>query len=88
VLGKPVPRVDMTALATGRFEFVHNVRVPGMLHGAVVRPSSVGATLTAVDERSLASLAGVVILTVPITFISVQKDTACWVNDMLRRCFL
>ena len=38
VLGTPVPRVDMPAMATGQFEFVHNVRVPGMLHGAVVRP--------------------------------------------------
>ena len=27
------------------FEFVHNVRVPGMLHGRVVRPPAVGATL-------------------------------------------
>jgi nicotinate dehydrogenase subunit B len=41
VLGAPVPRLDMTAMATGRFEFVHNVKVPGMLHGAVVRPPSV-----------------------------------------------
>ena len=33
-----VPRVDMPALATGQFEFVHNVRVDGMVHGRVVRP--------------------------------------------------
>src|SRR5207237_4863248 len=37
VLGKPVPSLDRAALMTGRFEFVHNVRVPGMLHGRVVR---------------------------------------------------
>ena len=41
-------------MATGTFEFVHNVRVPGMLHGAVVRPPGVGATLVCVDERSVA----------------------------------
>src|SRR5258706_1571550 len=35
VLGRPAPRLDMTAMATGRFEFVHNVRVPGLLYGAV-----------------------------------------------------
>ena len=45
VLGTPVPRVDMPAMATGQFEFVHNVRVPGMLHGRVVRPPAVGATV-------------------------------------------
>jgi CO/xanthine dehydrogenase Mo-binding subunit len=38
VLGQPVPALDRAALMTGRFEFVHNVRVPGMLHGRVIRP--------------------------------------------------
>src|SRR5947209_19261459 len=50
VLGTPVARLDMPAMATGQFEFVHNVRVPGMVHGAVVRPPTAGATLSAVDE--------------------------------------
>ena len=45
VLGTPVPRLDAPALAAGTFEFVQNVRVPGMLHGRVVRPPAVGATL-------------------------------------------
>jgi CO/xanthine dehydrogenase Mo-binding subunit len=44
VLGTPVPRVDMREMVTGTFEFVHNVRVPGMLHGRVVRPPEVGTT--------------------------------------------
>src|SRR4051794_17880182 len=30
VLGTPVPRVETPAIVTGHFEFVHNVRVPGM----------------------------------------------------------
>ena len=38
VLGQPIPRVDMAAMATGKFEYAHNVRVAGMLHGRVVRP--------------------------------------------------
>ena len=29
VLGKPVPRLDLPAMVTAQFEFVHNVRVPG-----------------------------------------------------------
>ena len=45
VLGKPVPRVEIPAMVTGRFEYVHNVRVPGMLHGRVVRPPLPTATL-------------------------------------------
>ena len=74
VLGKPTPRLDMQALATGRFEFVHNVRVPGMLHGAVVRPPGVGATLTRVDESSVASLPGVVKVVSRRNFVGVVAE--------------
>jgi CO/xanthine dehydrogenase Mo-binding subunit len=74
VLGKPVPRVDMTALATGTFEFVHNVRVPGMLHGAVVRPPSVGATLVSVDESSVRSIDGLVKIVVKNNFVGVVAE--------------
>jgi CO/xanthine dehydrogenase Mo-binding subunit len=71
VLGKPVMRVDMAAMATGELEYVQNVRVPGMLHGAVVRPPEVGATLAAVDERSVANLPGVVKVVVKHNFVGV-----------------
>jgi len=74
VLGQPVPRVDMPALATGRFEFVHNVRVPGMLHGQVVRPPTVGATVAAVDENSVRSLAGVIKVVVRKNFVGVVTE--------------
>jgi nicotinate dehydrogenase subunit B len=71
VLGTAVPRVDMRDMVTGRFEFVHNVRVPGMLHGAVVRPPSVGATVTSVDDASVRDLAGVVKVVVKQNFVGV-----------------
>jgi nicotinate dehydrogenase subunit B len=71
VLGKPVPRVDMPAMATGQFEFVHNVRVPGMLHGRVVRPPAVGSTLVGVDDASVRSLPGFVKLVVKKDFVGV-----------------
>src|SRR6516225_663618 len=45
VLGTPVPRVEIPAMATAEFEYVHNVGVPGMLHGQVVRPPAVGSTV-------------------------------------------
>ena len=74
VLGKPIPRVDMRDLATGRFEFVHNVRVPGMLHGRVVRPPTPGATVTAVDESSVRDLPGLVKVVVRHNFIGVVAE--------------
>ena len=56
VVGKSVPRSDVAAKVTGLFEFVHNIRVPGMLHGRVARLPSFGAKLLAVDESSVASI--------------------------------
>jgi CO/xanthine dehydrogenase Mo-binding subunit len=74
VLGAPVPRLDMTAMATGTFEFVHNIHVPGMLYGAVVRPPSVGATLVGVDEASLAGMPGLVKVVVKKNFVGVVTE--------------
>jgi nicotinate dehydrogenase subunit B len=71
VLGKTVGRLDLPAMATGVFEFVHNVRLPGMLHGRVVRPPEVGATLVAVDESSIRDLPGVVKVVVKKNFVGV-----------------
>ena len=45
MLGKPIPSLDRVALMTGQFEFLHHLRVPGMLHGRVVRPPEMGATV-------------------------------------------
>src|SRR5947208_2543434 len=42
IVGQSVPRVDLPAKATGELVYVHDVRVPGMLHGRVVRPPYAG----------------------------------------------
>jgi nicotinate dehydrogenase subunit B len=74
VLGKPIPRPDLPDLVTGKFEFVHNVRLPGMLHGRVVRPPSIGATVASVDESSVAGMPGVVKIVVKKNFIGVVAE--------------
>jgi CO/xanthine dehydrogenase Mo-binding subunit len=74
VLGKPVPRIEIPAMATGQFEYVHNVRVPGMLHGQVVRPPAVGATLVGVDEKSVQGMPGVVKVVVKKNFVGVVAE--------------
>jgi nicotinate dehydrogenase subunit B len=71
VLGKPLGRPDMPAMASGRFEYVHNVRLPGMLHGCVVRPPAVGATVVSVDEESVKDTAGLVKVVVRKNFVGV-----------------
>jgi len=74
VLGRSIPRVEMPALATGRFEHVHNVRVPGMVHGRMVRPPSIGATLANVDESSVAGMPGNVKVVVKKNLVGVVAD--------------
>jgi len=74
ILGRSVPRVEMPALATGRFEHVHNVRVPGMVHGRMVRPPSIGATLANVDESSVAGMPGNVKVVVKKNLVGVVAD--------------
>src|SRR2546430_293530 len=68
IVGQSVPRVDLPAKATGELVYVHDVRVPGMLHGRVVRPPYagvdagpfVGTSLIDVDEASVRHIPGLV----------------------------
>ncbi len=74
VLGKPIPSMDRAALMTGTFEFVHNVRVPGMVHGRVVRPPEIGATVANVDEGSLGQIPGLIKVVVRNNFVGVVAE--------------
>jgi len=75
ILGTSVPRIDIPAKAVGSFTYVHNVRVAGMLHGRVVRPPTVGATVVSVDKSSVAALPGNVQVVVKANFVGVVADT-------------
>jgi nicotinate dehydrogenase subunit B len=74
VLGKPVQNPDLPAIVTGQFEFVHNVRVPGMVHGRVVRPPAVGAAVASVDESSVRDMPGLVKVVVKKNFVGVVAE--------------
>ncbi|WOH64672.1 molybdopterin cofactor-binding domain-containing protein [Bradyrhizobium sp. BWA-3-5] len=68
IVGQSVLRVDLPAKATGELVYVHDVRIPGMLHGRVVRPpyagvdvgDFIGNSLIAVDESSVRDIPGLV----------------------------
>jgi nicotinate dehydrogenase subunit B len=68
IVGQSVPRVDLPAKATGELVYVHDMRVPGMLHGRVVRPpyagvdvgDFIGNSLIVVDETSVRDIPGLV----------------------------
>ena len=61
LVGTSPPRVDIPAKVTGTYTYVQNVRVPGMLHGRVVRPRGqgawgAGAPIVSVDPSSIAHI--------------------------------
>ena len=53
VVGKPLLRPDVPDKCTGRNVYVQDFKMPGMLHGRVIRPPSIGAKLMSVDESSI-----------------------------------
>ncbi|MEO8049406.1 MAG: molybdopterin cofactor-binding domain-containing protein [Acidobacteriota bacterium] len=59
IVGKPILRAEVPAKCTGRMVYLQDFTVPGMLHGRVVRPPSMGAKLLSVDESSIKALPGV-----------------------------
>ena len=75
VVGRPVRRKDIPAKVTGAFTYVQDVRVPGMLHGRVVRPYGVGAQLRAVDESGLRNIPGFIRTVRRESFLGVVAET-------------
>ena len=74
ILGRSVPRDDIPSKVTGQFEYVQNVRLPGMLHGKVVRPPAVGAKVVSVDQNSVRGMPGNVRVVVKNDFVGVVAD--------------
>ena len=74
IVGQPVRRVEIPAKMTGTHVYVHDVRLPNMLHGRVVRPPRVGATLVSIDEPAAAKLPGVIRVVRKGTFIGIVAE--------------
>lgn len=60
VVGKSQPRIDIPDKITGRFTYMQDFKVPGMLHGRVVRPPAIGAKLESVDDGAVKKIPGIV----------------------------
>jgi nicotinate dehydrogenase subunit B len=60
IIGQSLPRVDIPAKVTGGAAYVHDMRLPGMVHARVVRPPGYGAELTAYDSAAVEKMPGVV----------------------------
>ena len=75
IVGTSVKRTDLPGKFTGEFTYAQDVRIPGMLHGRVVRPPVVNSKPTSVDESSIQQIAGVVKVVQEGNFVGVVAQT-------------
>jgi CO/xanthine dehydrogenase Mo-binding subunit len=67
LVGTPVPRKDLPDKVAGRYTYIQHLRLPGMLHGRILRPRGqpafgAGAKVLGVDESSIGHIAGARVL--------------------------
>lgn len=74
LVGKPVARIDIPEKMTGRFTYMQDYRVPGMVHARVVRPPAIGADLQGVDEASVADIPGLIKVVRQGNFLAVVTE--------------
>lgn len=60
LVGRPVARIDLPAKVTGAGIYVHDLDLPGLLHGRVLRPPSYTARLSTFDATRVEAMPGVV----------------------------
>jgi CO/xanthine dehydrogenase Mo-binding subunit len=58
-VGHSIPRLEVRAKVTGRADYVHNLRLPGMLHGKVLRATVPHARIRGIDVTAASAMADV-----------------------------
>ncbi|WP_010137925.1 molybdopterin cofactor-binding domain-containing protein [Oceanicola sp. S124] len=84
VVGQPAGRRDLEAKLRGEHEFIQDVRIPGMIHGHVIRPpydgrdsgDFIGRSLAGYDEGSVAHMPGFLGLHREADFLAVLARSA------------
>jgi CO/xanthine dehydrogenase Mo-binding subunit len=57
--GKSIPRLESREKVTGRIEYVHHLRLPGMLYGKIFRSTAPHAKIKSIDTTAASALEGV-----------------------------
>jgi CO/xanthine dehydrogenase Mo-binding subunit len=75
IVGQPVKRFEIPAKVTGEHTYIHDVRIPGMLHGRVVRPPVINTEPVSIDQDSIRGIPGVVMIMREGKFVGVIAKT-------------
>jgi isoquinoline 1-oxidoreductase len=62
VQGQSLPKVDGRDYVTGKHRYPSDQKLPEMLHGKILRPTSFGATLVSVDTHEAEQIPGVTVV--------------------------
>jgi nicotinate dehydrogenase subunit B len=74
IVGKSIRREDIAPKVFCQEDYVTDIKVPGMVHGRVIRPPVAGAMPAKVDEGSIKDIAGGKVI-VQNAFVGVVADT-------------
>lgn len=88
IVGTPAQRFDIPDKIFGAPRYVHDLTLPGMLYGRVVRPGAPGARLGALDAAAARAHPGVVAVVRDGSFIGViaaREEAAVKGAELLRR---
>src|SRR5437870_9364457 len=75
VVGTSQKRIELPAKLTGEFSYAHDVRIPGMLHGRVVRPPTITSKPASVDESTVKNIPGLVKVVQEGSFLGIVCET-------------
>lgn len=75
IVGAAIERLDLPAKVFGGACFIHDLELPRMLHGRMLRAPSSGAILLELDEAPVRALRGVVDIVRDGAFIGVLAET-------------
>ncbi len=87
VVGTSVERLDLPGKVAGHRGFIHDLVLPGMRHGRVVRPPSRGAGLATLDTTRAEAVPGVVAVVRIGSFVGVlaeREEVAVHAAELLR----
>jgi CO/xanthine dehydrogenase Mo-binding subunit len=75
IVGSSARRVELPAKVTGEHTYSNDVRIPGMLHGRVVRPPVVNTEPISIDHDSVRGIPGMVMIVREGKFVGVVAET-------------
>jgi nicotinate dehydrogenase subunit B len=84
VMNHAIRRVDIPAKVTGGVAYVQDMRLPGMVHGRIVRPPSYGAKLASVDTAAVEKMPGVLKAVRDGNFLAVVAEREFFAIEAMR----